>query len=308
MKGSEKKKVQEKLLEKYGGDIQKGTEERINRAMSELPPHIQLATKIYKEVQQWEARLANMSLLAQGSIPGQQVQAAKVAKEELEELYKEHDLDDNDMHNIFQKITWDASADAKSARAAMFNMNKDLERRVDKACSYVVEAVKAAGASGRILDVGCGPGVLVPHLTKAGVLPKQITGTDLSPEMIRNAQSQHRGVDFIAADFLKEFNDDAGFDGIIFCSALHDMPEPVEALKKAKSLLRPSGKLVILHAQGASHVLGQVKANPVMVKRGLPSAQELEALNLGLQLSVAPVETGSTKESEEGYLAVLSSA
>jgi demethylmenaquinone methyltransferase/2-methoxy-6-polyprenyl-1,4-benzoquinol methylase len=252
--------------------------------------------------------MANMSLLAQGSLPGQQVQAAQVAKEELEELYKEHDLDDNAMHNIFQRITWDASADAKSARAAMFNMNKDLEKRVDKACSYAVEAAKAVGASGRILDVGCGPGVLVPHLTKAGVLPKQITGTDLSPEMIRNAQSQHRGVDFVAADFLKEFNDEAGFDGIIFCSALHDMPEPVEALEKAKSLLRPGGKIIILHAQGASHVLGQVKANPVMVKRGLPSAQELEALNLGLQLSVAPVETGSTKESEEGYLAVLTSA
>ena len=250
--------------------------------------------------------MANMSVLAQGSIPGQQVQAAKVAKEELEELYAEHGLDDDDIHNIYQRITWDASADAKSARAAMFNMNKDLEKRVSKASGYAADAVKAAGASGRVLDVGCGPGVMVPYLTSAGVLPKQIVGTDLSPEMIRNAKKQHRGVSFIASDFLKEFNDDDGFDGIIFCSALHDMPEPAAALEKAKSMLRPGGKLVILHAQGASHVLGQVKANPVMVKRGLPSGDELEALKLGLKLSVKPAEPESKEESTEGYLAVLS--
>lgn len=306
MKESEKKKMQAQLLEKYGGDIAKGTEERIQAAMSMLPPDLQLAAKLYKQIQQWEARLSNMSTLAQESIPRQEVDGAIRAKEELASIYKENGLDDTDMHNFYQRTTWDASADAKSARAAMFNMNKDLEKRVDRACSFVSEAVKNAGASGRALDVGCGPGVLVPHLIKAGLTAKQITGTDLSPEMIRNAQLQHRGINFIASDFIKVFDDKDGFDGIIFCSALHDMPDQALALQKARTLLRPGGNIVILHAQGADHVLGQVKANPVMVKKGLPNSEELNAMNLGLQILVSPPQPGSKDDAEKGYLAVLS--
>lgn len=306
MKKSDKKKVQEKLLEKYGGDIARGTEERINKSMQELPEHLQVASTLYKQVQQWEARVGKMSELARSSLNVQEVRRAELTNEDLQQIYETHNLDDSDIHNLFQKITWDASADAKSARAAMYNMNKDLEKRVDKACTFVVDAVDAAGPNGRVLDVGCGPGVLVPYLTKAGVAPKQIVGTDLSPEMIRNARSQHRGVGFVACDFLKAFDDPDGFDGVIFCSALHDLPDPVSALQKAKSLLRPGGKLVILHAQGSSHVLGQVKANPVMVKRALPSGRELEELNLGLQLLVSPAEPDSKADTDEGYLAVLS--
>jgi SAM-dependent methyltransferase len=306
MKESEKKKMQAKLLEAYGGDIAKGTEERIQAAMSMLPPDLQLAAKLYKQIQQWEARLSNMSSLAQASIPRQEVDGAIRAKEELASIYKANGLDDTDMHNFYQRTTWDASADAKSARAVMFNMNKDLEKRVDIACSYVAEVVKKAGATGRALDVGCGPGVLVPHLLKAGLTAKQITGTDLSPGMIRNAQLQHRGIDFIASDFIKVFDDKDGFDGIIFCSALHDMPDQRLALQKARALLRPGGKMVILHAQGAEHVLGQVKANPVMVRKGLPSNEELNAMNLGLKILVPPPQPGSKEDVERGYLAVLS--
>lgn len=306
MKESEKKKMQAQLLEKYGGDIAKGTEERIQAAMALLPPDLQIAAKLYKQIQHWEARLSNMSVLAQASIPRQEVDGATRAKEELAAIYKANNLDDTDMHNFYQRTTWDASADAKSARAAMFHMNKDLEKRVDRACSFVAEVVKNAGASGRALDVGCGPGVLVPHLLKAGLAAKQITGTDLSPEMIRNAQSQHRGVDFIASDFIKAFDDKDGFDGIIFCSALHDMPDQALALQKAKALLRPGGKVVILHAQGAEHVVGQAKANPVMVKKALPTCEELDAMKLGLKVVVSPSQAGSKADAEEGYLAVLS--
>ena len=306
VKESEKKKIQAQLLEKYGGDIAKGTEARIQAAMAMLPPDLQVAAKLYKQIQLWETRLSNMSVLAQASIPRQEVDGATRAKEELAAIYKANSLDDADMHNFYQRTTWDASADAKSARAVMFKMNRDVEKRVARACSFVADVVKDAGASGRALDVGCGPGVLVPHLLKAGLTAKQITGIDLSPEMIRNAQSQHPGVDFIASDFIKVFDDDGGFDCIIFCSALHDMPDQALALQKAKALLRPGGRIVILHAQGAEHVLGQVKANPVMVKKGLPSGEELGAMNLGLKVIVSPAQPGSKNDAEEGYLAVLS--
>jgi len=118
------------------------------------------------------------------------------------------------------------------------------------------------------------------------------------------------GVTFVAGDFLGEYEDDGGFDGIIFCSALHDLPDVTRGLAKAAALLRPEGKMVLLHAQGCAHVMGQHKANPVLVKRGLPSAKELEVIGveLGLELIHAPAELGSTKDSDEGYLAILRKA
>jgi len=221
---------------------------------------------------------------------------------------------EGDAHNVMQRITWDASADAKAAKASVGFMPDHIQKRVDRACIEIADSVKSAKRdgkrSGRCLDVGCGHGTLVPELTKFGVSPGQIVGVDLSPEMVRNAMETYRGVKFVAGDFLGTFEDDGGFDGIIFCSALHDLPDMNGGLAKAASLLRPEGKLVILHAQGCAHVMGQHKANPVLVKRGLPSRQELEVIvvELGLELIHAPAEVGSAEDSEEGYLTILKKA
>jgi trans-aconitate methyltransferase len=62
-------------------------------------------------------------------------------------------------------------------------------------CGLVAEAI---GDSGKVLDVGCGFGILVPYLKKAGVSEPQIVG-NLLPEMIRNAQSFRPACTFEAA-------------------------------------------------------------------------------------------------------------
>jgi 2-polyprenyl-3-methyl-5-hydroxy-6-metoxy-1,4-benzoquinol methylase len=308
-----KKDAIKKVQKKYGGtspqDIARGTQQRIEAAMESLPPHLNSATQLYQQLEKWNAHVSTLSILQQINLEPQELDGARRAQDELERLYREHDFTQDDLHNVFQKITWDASADAKAARAITGNMPKDIADRVDRACEIVAEAILAGGTGGRCLDVGCGFGVLVPSLIKAGITPAQIYGVDLSTEMIRNGREQHRGVNFEASDFLKDYQDsaeEAGFDSIILCSALHDLPDSVAALKKAASLLRPNGKLVILHAQGASHVAKQVKVNPVLVKRGLPDTEELRALDLGgLELTVEPAKAGSPQETQYGYLAVL---
>lgn len=98
---------------------------------------------------------------------------------------------------------------------------------------------------------------------------------------------------------------------MVFCSALHDLPDMDGAIARASSLLRSGGKLVVVHAQGAQHVLGQNRANPVMVKRGLPTTKEWgemleERADWGLDLEHEPADPRSDAEEKEGYLAVLS--
>ena len=305
-----KKSILKKVEKKYGGtssqDIARGTQKEIEKAMSALPQHLQLAAQLYQKIQQWDARMENLSVLQQAQIPQQELDGAKRAREELERIYSEHDITENDIHNVFQKVTWDASADAKAARALTGDMPKDTAERVQKACDIAAEAVERAGDIGRCLDVGCGFGVLVPFLKKSGISAAQIHGVDLSPEMIRNARDQYPDVhNFEACDFLSYNGADEGFDAILFCTSLHDMPDMEAVLRKAASMLRLNGKLVIVHPQGASHVLNQSRSNPILVKRGLPTTDDFNRFNLGLQLTLEPASPNSPEESRCGYLAVL---
>ena len=70
---------------------------------------------------------------------------------------------------------------------------------------------------------------------------------------------------FEAMDFFAETdeNDKNKYRAVVFCSALHDMPDLRAALLKTKYELlnteKPGSRLVIVHAQGASHVLNQNK-------------------------------------------------
>jgi hypothetical protein len=104
--------------------------------------------------------------------------------------------------------------------------------------------------------------------------------------MIKCGQELYPDCQFIAGDFLQyhptnneKNSDDEYFDGIIFCSSLHDMPNMYLVLEKAISLLRntPGSTLVIVHAQGAGHVQMQHVKNPILVPQLLPTASELQS-------------------------------
>lgn len=305
-----KKAILKDIKKKYGGtsaqDIAKGTQRNMEKTMRNLPQHLQVATQLYQKLTQWNQRLDSMSILDQASIPTPEMEGARRAQDELNQILDTHNLSEHDLHNIFQQLTWDASADAKMFRAISGSMPKDIQDRVDRACQLVVKPVLRK-SNGRVLDVGCGFGTLEPNLKAAGLQSKQIYGVDLSPEMIRNAKQLYPECYFEAADFYQYNGPEGGFDGILFCSALHDMPDPVAAIKKAAELLQPSGVIVVVHAQGAAHVEKQAQANPVLVKRGLLSAEELStvAAGLGLSLTREPAKAHTPQDTEEGYLAVL---
>jgi SAM-dependent methyltransferase len=345
-------------LEKtYGGttpmEIAKGTEKLIEKALQLQPPHVQLAIQLYR---QKRGIMLKMSFSDVGGYNGGDGDGAREQiQAQLDSLLQEHNLTERDLHNILQQATWDASAYAKAARALTQEMPIDIQRKVQKGCDLLMEHASKAvvlvdyssssddtanntnedtgsdmTCPTTILDVGCGFGVLVPFLKKAGLKAglksSQIHGIDLSPEMIRHAKDtmsyyqnendaagcDARGLSFspvlfTAGDFFS-FRPPSHryYHGLIFCSSLHDMPNMMyDTLPKARELLTPTGGvLVIVHPQGASHVLQQVKSNPTMVPRGLPTKSELQTLE-GWELIHPPAIAGSMQEAKEGYLAVL---
>jgi SAM-dependent methyltransferase len=321
------KRANEQLVERYGGDVKRGTQERILSSLESLDPHLREAAQLYKAITQFDALVAPMTANDRTRlIPTIQSQMVDDDREKMKSIMEEHNISERELHNIYQRITWDASADAKAIQADIVGnvMKPELQERITKACEIAVQATRSEIALGKVLDVGCGHGAIVRSLVDAGLSePDMYMGIDLSQSMVNNAVTRYgsarnsrtgKGRHFVAGDFLTHDFVAGGicvFDSVIFCSALHDLPDMEASIGKAAYLLRPNGgKLIIVHAQGAEHVLEQHRANPVMVKRGLPTSKEWAHMlekhtEWCLCLESCPADAKSAQDKNEGYLAVL---
>ena len=90
------------------------------------------------------------------------------------------------------------------------------------------------GIHGKILDVGCGTGII--H----DLYPDDdITGIDVSRGML----SHHKGKCQLASACAIPFPDNS-FDSVVCRSVLHHIPIPDKALSEIKRVLKPGGKFV----------------------------------------------------------------
>jgi len=94
----------------------------------------------------------------------------------------------------------------------------------------------------KILDLGCGPASLWPELTKIKNI--NLTGCDISPEMIKEARKYFPQNKFIVADSEKLPFKDEEFDMVICSSVLHHMPSLEKSFQEIKRVLKPYGKLI----------------------------------------------------------------
>ena len=99
-----------------------------------------------------------------------------------------------------------------------------------------------------ILDLGCGPGVLAPHVARAHA---RYTGIDASPKLIAFARRHHAASGrFVLGDVtkLREIADlrRTPFDAVVFLLSIQDIDPLDAALASAASLLRSGGRLVLL--------------------------------------------------------------
>lgn len=95
---------------------------------------------------------------------------------------------------------------------------------------------------GRALDVGCGPGLFLGVLKARGW---EVVGIEPS-ERARTAAEARLGPGVVQARTLVEADFPlASFDLVTFWDVLEHLPDPLEALRSARALLAPGGRLVI---------------------------------------------------------------
>lgn len=105
----------------------------------------------------------------------------------------------------------------------------------------------ALGDVDRVLDIACGPGLLLPTLLERA---PSVVGIDLTPENLALARRASNSAQLVRglAEQLPFAPD--SFDAIVLRLALHHFVDPGTVLEAARSLLRHGGRIVVLDVLG----------------------------------------------------------
>jgi len=111
--------------------------------------------------------------------------------------------------------------------------------------NYIAERVALKGA--RVLDVGCGGGILSESMARAGA---SVTGIDLAPRVLEVARLhlhesklevdyREISVETLAAEMP------AAFDAVVCMEMLEHVPDPGSVIQSCAALLKPGGRLFL---------------------------------------------------------------
>jgi ubiquinone/menaquinone biosynthesis C-methylase UbiE len=98
----------------------------------------------------------------------------------------------------------------------------------------------------RVLDIGCGPGLLAEEMTEEVGPDGRVDGIDTSESMLAIASRRAAPVHYATGDALSLPYPDQTFDAAVATQVYEYVPDMPAALAEARRVLRPGGRLLIL--------------------------------------------------------------
>ena len=115
---------------------------------------------------------------------------------------------------------------------------------------------------GALLDVGCGPGLLLTTLA-ANYSKLRLAGLDIAPEMIRVATERMGARAEIKLGDAESLPwEDGSFDYVFCVDSFHHYPNPQRALSEFHRVLKPNGQVVL--ADPAAPLLVRAVLNSII--------------------------------------------
>jgi 2-polyprenyl-3-methyl-5-hydroxy-6-metoxy-1,4-benzoquinol methylase len=137
----------------------------------------------------------------------------------------------------------------------------------------------------RVLDAGCGEGILADHLDPARIA---LTGFDPSPTAIARAQARP-GIWLVAGVDPIPVPPSARFHAIVFNEVLPALPDPIGTLARYRALLEPGGMFILSLFQSPDE-----QANARILTRMLEAELAAGALEAIARASVTDSFSGLT--------------
>jgi SAM-dependent methyltransferase len=167
----------------------------------------------------------------------------------------------------------------------------------DEATLDQIVCMTQAGPDDNVLDVACGPGLLVCAFAR---VVRHATGIDLTPAMLRQARREQkqrglRNVTWQKGDVLPLPYGDAEFSIVSSRFAFHHLTDPLGVLKEMRRVCKPGGRIAV--ADGAPG-LDKVSALNMVERLRDPSHVRLMPLE---ELTELFAQAGLPKPEVERY-------
>jgi 2-polyprenyl-3-methyl-5-hydroxy-6-metoxy-1,4-benzoquinol methylase len=140
------------------------------------------------------------------------------------------------LHDLYREMSDDADLTEESGRRATGARLLDL--------------IGAYAPAGRLLDVGCGPGLLLDEARARGY---ETVGLELSRASATHARDA-LGLDVreLAIEDFADDGDPPGFDAVVLADVIEHLDDPVAGIARCAALLRPGGVLCVVTPDPAS--------------------------------------------------------
>lgn len=126
----------------------------------------------------------------------------------------------------------------------------------------------------RVLDLGCGTGIMIPAYFALGA--RSVVGIDVSPNMIARAQQKFANDTRVHLHCMNALDlaDDEPFDiAVVYNAYPHFMDKPA-LVDKIASLLAPHGRFLVAHGMGAQAIALHHRHVPANVTSKLGAARD----------------------------------
>ena len=193
-----------------------------------------------------------------------------------------------ELHDLYRNMRDDAYLAEETGRRATAGRLLDL--------------IAAFVPDGRLLDVGCGPGLLLDEARRRGY---ETVGLELSRASATHAREE-LGLD-VRELALEDFPECGSFDVVVLADVLEHLDDPVAGIAQCAALLRPGGVLCVVTPDPSSATArlagarwwGYVPAHTCLLPRAT-LRELLAAAGLIVSTDVSLVRTFSARRWVEG--------